>query len=176
VINLFALLFFIVAAWLLLSYLLTGRSHLSAAILSLIVFINALISLFISDDFVYGLDFAIKYDGATALIMTMLMGIDKRAWKYALILAFAVLCHSMILLHLITGSYFMWAISKPFYLIYDELIIMSALLLLWVSRDGMAKGLNNASRLLQGVLSRFVFYNNRISKSLPPKEKRKGRT
>jgi hypothetical protein len=159
-----------------LSYLLTGRRHASSAALSLIVFFNPVILIFTGGDFIYGLEFIIKYDGATALIMTMFMGVDKRAWKYALILAFAVLCHSMILLHLITGSYFMWAISKPFYLIYDELIIMSALLLLWVSRDGMAKGLNNASRLLQGVLSRFVFYNNRISKSLPPKEKRKGRT
>lgn len=172
----FVVLFLFVAAWLLLSYLFNGRSHLSAALLSVVVFVNAILLLFISDDFIYGLEFAIKYDGATALVMTMFMGVDKRAWKYALILVFDVVCHSMILLHLITKSLFWWAVSKPFYLIYDELIIMSALLLLWVSRDGMVKGLDNTSRHIQSMLFRFIFYSNRISKSLSTQTKAKGRT
>lgn len=121
-------------------------------------------------------EFLIKFDGASALALSMILTVNKSIWKHALILSFAVLCHSMILLHLITGSYFMWAISKPFYLIYDELIIMSALLQLWVSRNGMVKGLDNASRHIQGLLSKSVFHYNRISKSLPVQTKRKDGT
>ena len=163
----FIALFLFVAVWLMLSYLINDRKHLSSAILSIAIFIQAVTLIFISNDFIYGLEFAIKYDGATALIMTMLLTKDKSAWKQALILVFAVTCHFMILLHLITNSYVMWAISKPFYMIYDELIIMTVLLQIWVSRDGMAKGIDNAFRVLPSMLFGFVFHRNRINKNLP---------
>jgi hypothetical protein len=142
--------------------------------LSLAVFINAIASIFISDDFIYGLGFAIEYDGAIALIMTMIMIFDKDAWKHALILAFAVMCHSMVLLHFITETHIVWLVSKPFYHIYDELIIVVALLQMWISKNGIVNGVNNSSRYLQGLLFRAVFHSNRIRKGLLAHTKRKG--
>jgi len=169
--------YYIVVVWFLFLGI-TNRKYLpSSAILFIIYTFNIVATDFIglTDDMTYieWLDYIIKLDGATALILTMVMTIDKHAWKQALILSFAVLCHSMISLHLITDSSLLRQSSLMFYRYYDELIIMSALLQMAVSYNGMAKGLNNALRFLQGVLFRVVFHSYRIHKSLFTQKKAK---
>ena len=105
--------------------------------------------------------------------MTMFLGFDKKASKQAALLAFAVTVHTVVLWDQDIHSSL---ISSIVYCWYDELIITSALLQLWVSRDGMAKGLDNAFRLLQDMLFRFVFHSYRIYKSSSTSKKIKGRT
>jgi len=172
--------YYIVAVWFLLITVTCGKKHPAAAILFLGSLVNIVTVDFLGlvDGMTYleSKEMLIKHDGALALIMTMIMAIDKTAWKHALILVFAVVCHSMISLHLITDSSFLEGVSFLFYEYYDELIIMSALLQLWVSRDGMAKGLDNAFRFLQCVLFRFIFHSYRLHKSLSTQKKIKGRT
>ena len=147
-----------VAVWFLFIALSCGKQYPSAIVLFIASFINLIASialgLFDSMTYLESLSVLIKYDGALALIMIALLYVDKAAWKHALILAFAVMCHSMISLYLITDSSFLESVSFLFYEYYDELIILSALLQLWVSRDGMAKGIDNASRTLQSCLLR----------------------
>jgi len=172
--------YYIVVVWFLFIALTRGSKNPSAAILFLASLVNLIIvhyfKIFEDMDYLETVYILIKYDGALALIMAMIMTIDKTAWKHAMILVFAVVCHSMISLHLITDSSFLESVSFLFYEYYDELIIMSALLQIWVSRDGMAKGLDNAFRSLQGMLFRFVFHSYRIYKSSSTSKKIKGRT
>jgi len=105
--------------------------------------------------------------------MSLVFVLDKRSVKLACILIFAVLCHVVLIYHLTISSTF---ITKVLYVWYDELIIMAAILQLWVSRDGVGKGLDNAFRGLQGMLFRFVFHCYRISKGLSERKKIKVRT
>ncbi len=172
--------FYLVAIWFFVLSFVSKGDRLYAAILFLFsVFNIVILDLFnFTDGFKYEdyKEILIKLDGTAALIMTFVMIKERQATNQALILIFMVLCHTMILLHLITDSYIMWAISKPFYAVYNELIIMSALLQIWVSRDGMAKGLNNALRGLQSMLFSFIFHYHRISKSLSERKKIKGGT
>ncbi len=98
----------------------------------------------------------------------MFLAYDKVAWKQALLLAFAVLCHSMIIYDLtISSSLF----SAFFYDFYDELIIMIGLLQMMVSYDGIVSAFSN----LQKLLHRTIFYIHGFSKGLPTQKKRKGK-
>ncbi len=150
--------YYIVTVWFLFITVTSGKKQPAAAILFLASLINIVtvdfLGLVDSMTYLESKEMLIKHDGVLALIMTMIMAVDKTAWKHALILVFAVLCHSMISLHLITDSSFLESVSFLFYEYYDELIILSALLQFWVSRDGMAKGIDNASRTLQSCLLR----------------------
>lgn len=96
-------------------------------------------------DFTEELELAILFDGATALAMTTILNKDKLAWKYALILSFAVLCHIMILLAIENKE------RGFFYHYYDELIILTCLMQISVSFNGMVK---NSRRCLRNMLRR----------------------
>lgn len=104
----------------------------------------------------------IMLDGATALALTMFMSRDKVVFKQALLLAFACLCHIMIILHFKTSYYYVWAISKFFYMAHNELIITIGLLQMMVSYDGLIRALSN----LQSLLLRTYYYLNRSYQSL----------
>ena len=120
------------------------------------------VSAFIEDTHI-----SILWDGATALILTMFMVFDKTAWKQALLLAFAVLCHSMIIYDLtIASSWF----SFLFYNWYDELIIVVGLLQMGVSYNGFTTALSN----LRELLLRTYHYFNRSYQSLFTQTKREG--
>jgi len=107
----------------------------------------------------------ILIDGLTALILTMFLIFDKSAWKYSLILAFAVLCHTMIIYDLtIASSWF----TLFFYSYYDELIITVGLLQMGVSYNGFIESLGRVQKLL----SRTIFYSNSSCKGLSTQEKR----
>jgi len=161
--------YYIAAVWFLFIAISNGRQNPCAVILFIFSLLNiVLVDFFMVFDGITYLDakeILIKCDLSIAMILTMMMPIDKTAWKHALILAFAVLCHSMISLYLITDSSFLESVSFLFYEYYDELIIMSALLQIWVSRDGMAKGIDNASRTIQGCLLRANGYRVRYIQS-----------
>ena len=164
--------------------MITGNSKdkLSAFILFLFTLVNLYIfkenqhvygSTDYFDAYVYELELAISLNGLVALSLTMVMNLDRTAWKQALLLAFATFVHTMVLCDLtIASSWF----SEFFFDHYDGFIILVGLLQIWVSYDGMVKGFNNAFRRIQSVLFRFIFHYYRIRKSLSTQKKIKGRT
>lgn len=101
----------------------------------------------------------IYFDGAFSVIMSMFLKLDKSAWKHALLLCFATLCHIMIIWDLSIHSSFF---SNFFYAWYDELIIMVGLLQMVISSDGITSVL----RRLQRNISRLTFYRDSFSKSI----------
>lgn len=98
----------------------------------------------------------IMLDGAVALIMTMFMRLDKTAWKQALLLSFATLCHIMLIFSIQTAQ------SGFFHSHYKELIIMVGLLQMMVSYDGFIHALSR----VQELLLRTYHYFNRCYQGL----------
>lgn len=92
---------------------------------------------------------SILWDGGTALALTMFLRYDEHAWKQALLLAFATIYHSMILLYLTTDSTLTKEIVVFFYTWYDESIILIGLIQLLVSADGMANAIRGAKILFR---------------------------
>jgi surface polysaccharide O-acyltransferase-like enzyme len=165
-----------------LSYIITGyflfiflfgdsRSRIHSVIICLSSLLNILFQLPLADtpeQYIYNRNVFILWDGATALILTMFLLFDKTAWKQALLLAFAVLCHSMVTYDLsIASSWF----TLFFYNYYDELIITVGLLQMMASHDGLIRSFNN----LQELLFSGFFHNNGNHKGLSSQEKRKAR-
>lgn len=101
----------------------------------------------------------IMIDGATALAITIFLFRDANAERQAVILAFAVTCHTVIIYHLTISK---WWLTQPFYTYYDELIIMVGISQMLVSYNGIIRSLRN----LQALLHRFSFYSYRIGKGL----------
>ena len=102
---------------------------------------------------------SILLDGVTAFSLTMFLIFDKLAWKQALLLAFATICHIMINYDLtIASSIF----SLFFYSFYDELIITIGVLQMTVSYNGI----NIALRNVREHLLRFSFNIWCFSKSI----------
>ena len=104
-----------------------------------------------SESYIYNREIFTLLDGALALLMTMFLKLDKAAWKQALLLAFATLCHIMITLSIKNAH------AGFFYTWYDELIITVGLLQMMVSYDGFISALSN----LQELLLRTYHYFNR---------------
>lgn len=95
------------------------------------------------NEYIKDVKISILWDGAAALMLTMFLIFDKAAWKQALLLAFAVLCHSVLIYDLtITSSPF----SNFFYDWYDELIIAVGLLQMGASYNAIANGFAESSR------------------------------
>jgi len=128
--------------------------------------ITSLLNSFDSFDYIQSKNILIMIDGATALILTMLLILDKVAWKQALILSFAVVCHIMVLLSLETQS------AGFFYVWYDELIITVGLMQMGVSYNGFIESLGRMQRLV------FWSVRNRNSscKSVPVQKSRDKKT
>lgn len=149
--------YYIVAIWFLLLGISNKEYRPSSAILFVIYSFNIIsdfLGMTVSMSYNEWLLYMIKLDGATAIMLTMVLTIDKHAWKQALILSFAVVCHFMISLYFITDSSKLESVSFIFYEYYDELIILTAILQMVVSLDGMVKGINSAFRFIQSSLLR----------------------
>ena len=130
---------------------------------------NEIVRASTKDEYIKDVGISVLWDGATALILTMFMVFDRVAWKQALLLAFAVLCHSMIIYDLtIASSIF----SNVFYTWYDELIIAVGLLQMGVSYNGFTTALSN----LQTLIPRFFLYSISSSKSLFTRKERETKT
>ena len=97
------------------------------------------------------------YDLSVALFMIVILTIDRQAWKHALILAFAALCHFMIIYDLTIYSSF---VSNAFYTWYDELIIMVGILQMVISHNGIL----SAIRRLRSHILRTSYYYRYSSK------------
>lgn len=91
-------------------------------------------------EYVFNRNVAVLWDGATAFILTMFLVVDKLAWKQALLLAFATLCHIMIIYDITIASSLL---SLFFYNYYDELIITVGLLQMTVSSNGINTSFHN---------------------------------
>jgi len=87
------------------------------------------------------------YDILISMLMIVLLRLDKQAWKHSLILAFAALCHFMIIYDLTIHSSFA---SNLFYTWYDELIIMVGILQMVISHDGLFNALGRMRRPIHG--------------------------
>ena len=99
----------------------------------------------------------ILIDSVTALILLTNQFISRFSVKIAATLAFAVLCHSMILLYKITTLSEVKMLTMGFYDYYDELIATVGILQLLVSYDGIAGSVQRFTgslKLLQILLLR----------------------
>ena len=111
-------------------------------------------------EYIYNRNVSVLWDGATALILSMFLVFDKLAWKQALLLAFATLCHIMIIYDLtIASSIF----SLFFYSFYDELIITIGILQMMVSYDGLITALGSIRKSISGAVSDIRSYSQRVS-------------
>ena len=127
---------YVIAAWFLFLFIFSSREY---KVHAFIISAASIINLSTNDlvvNFTYEQDVSISilFDGVTAFILTMFLVFDKVAWKQALLLAFAVMCHIMIIYDLTIASS---PFSNVFYSWYDELIIMVGLLQMGVSYNGM---------------------------------------
>jgi hypothetical protein len=104
-------------------------------------------------------------DSSFALMLAMFLYKDKNAYKYALTLCFATICHIMIISSLKTESY------GFFYTWYDELVAIAMLSQIWISKSGITTALRNLQRLLRGRNVDRNSYNKDISIQEKPKVK-----
>lgn len=125
-----------------------GGNRVHAAIIFLASSLNVIFELPLSTnvaEYVHNRNVFVLWDGATALILAMFLAFDKIAWKQALLLAFATLCHIMIIYDLtIASSIF----SLFFYSFYDELIITVGILQMMVSYDGFITALGRLQEFI----------------------------
>jgi hypothetical protein len=105
------------------------------------------------------------YDILIGMFMIALLMIDKQAWKHALILAFAALCHYMIIYDLTVYSSF---VSNVFYNWYDELIITVGVIQMVISHNGLISALRN----IREYILRISFYCWHYSKSIATPKRR----
>ena len=134
---------------------------------SFIILVSCLIGLSIPDIkgdvtevFIRHVNTSILLEGVTAFSLAMVLFLDKLAWKQALLLAFATICHIMVLYNISVSSSF---ISLFFYNFYDELIILIGISQMAISYNGIITALRN----LREHLSGFSFSIRRFSKGLP---------
>lgn len=157
--------------WFFIISLFGGKKYLPSSLCILfciavnVVWIKLLVEQGVAGSFTERKEFLIDLEGVTALILTMFLYVDKTAWKQALLLSFATLCHIMII------SSIKQAHAGFFYTWYDELIIAVGLLQMMVSYDGFIGALSN----LQALLLRTYHYFNRTVQDLPIHKKSKER-
>lgn len=160
---------YIVAPWFLFIIVLSDVKYLPhAAILFLMATANILfVDVFGMVDplsYVESKYLLMWYDILISIVMIVLLKIDKQAWKHSLILAFAALCHFMIIYDLTIHSSF---ISNVFYTWYDELIIMVGILQMVILSDGITNALRNG----KGIILRISFYSWCYGKSFSASKK-----
>ena len=118
----------------------------------------------------------ILIDSATGLILVTNRFITRYSCKLASTVAFAVLCHSMILLYKSTNSLDIKAFVFGFYYNYDELILMVGVLQLLVSYDGgFLSGIRKTTKSFRGFTVRHRWSYGRsvhYFKSLLTRKKR----
>lgn len=159
---------YLVAPWFLFIIIFGDAKHLPHAA---ILFLMATVNILFVD--VFGMTNPLSYveekyllmwyDLSIALFMITILLIDKQAWKHASILAFAALCHFMIIYDLTIHSSFA---SNIFYTWYDELIIMVGMLQMAISHNGLINALGRMRRFVSGFTNNI---RNRSQGLYPPK-------
>lgn len=155
---------YLIAAYFLFILVFGGSNNrIHAAIIFLASALNVVFELPESTDlasYIYNRNVSVLWDGATALILAMFLIFDKTAWKQSLLLAFATLCHIMIIYDLTIASSI---ISLFFYNFYDELIITVGILQMMVSYDGVITALRNIRKYIPGISFNIWRYNKSLS-------------
>jgi hypothetical protein len=163
--NSLDLVFIMTAYFLFISFFGGKTNRVHAVIIFLSCALNVLFQLPLAqntEQYIYNRSVFVLWDGVTALILTMFLFIDRLAWKQALLLAFATLCHIMIIYDLtIASSWF----SLFFYNYYDELIITVGLAQMALSYDGMVNGITSLFRAGKGCLFWLSNFGCRIIQS-----------
>lgn len=81
--------------------------------------------------------YAICIDGVFAILILFYRYIDKNASRHAGILCFVILCHTMISLHLTYSNEYVKLSTVLFYNFYNEFIILTMMLQITVSKNGI---------------------------------------
>ena len=124
------------------------------------------------EEFIKGINISVLIDGLTALSLSMILFLDKLAFKHVILLSFATITHIMVIYDTtIESSYF----SLFFYSYYDELIITIGLLQMAVSYDGLRGACVNLYRITQGILDWSRYDNSGVSKGLHIQKERKAK-
>jgi len=113
--------------------------------------------------------FLIKLDGLTAVVLTALYIKDKLAFNMSLLLAFSVVCHTMIICKLLLEPS---PLSFFFYFWYDELIMTIGILQMVISSDGITTALRN----IREHLLRISFYCWCFNKSISSHKRSEARS
>jgi len=160
------------AAYFLLILLFGGsQSRIHSAIIFLSSALNVMFQLPESIDlssYVYNRNVFVLWDGATAFILTMFLVFDKLAWKQALLLCFATLCHIMIIYDLTIASS---SFSTFFYNYYDELIITVGFTQMLVSINGIIAALRSLQQHIYRLNTISCGYSQSVI--LPNQEKKR---
>ena len=160
-----------IAAWFLFIFIFSDSGYKYHSIIIALSSIINLLTNGLTKDFTYIQDASISiiFDGVTGVIMVMFLGKDKLIPKQSLLLAFAAVCHFMIVYDLTVYSS---VISNLFYIWYDELIIVVGLLQIGVAYNGFTTAYNNAPTKLQVSIFWLGFGYNYMCKSLSTRKKR----
>jgi hypothetical protein len=105
----------------------------------------------------------IRLDGITAIALAFAFA--RPAFKQAFLLAFATLCHTMVLYDLTNNS---MQISLFFFNWYEELIVLTGLLQMAAAHDGITSALYG----IREHLYRIRFGNHSFSKTISKLSKR----
>ena len=99
-----------------------------------------------NDEYLFNRNVFVLWDGVTAFILTMFLVFDRLAWKQALALSFATLCHIMLIYDLtMTSTLF----SSFFYEYYDGLIITVGLTQMAISYNGFYTALRTIRKFVR---------------------------
>ena len=149
------------------------RSHSFVILISCFIAINIPSAKGYSfEEFIRIVQVSVLIDGLTALSLSMILLLDRVAFKQVLLLSFATVTHIMVIYDTtIESSYF----SLFFYSYYDELIITVGLLQMAVSYDGLRGACVNLHRFAKGMLDWSRYDNSSASKSLHIQKERKAK-
>ena len=155
---------YLVAPWFLFIVVFGDNKYLPhAAILLLMAVVNILfvdvLGLNGSLGYIEDKYFLMWYDILISLFMITLLMIDKQAWKHALILVFAALCHFMIIYDLTIHSSFA---SNIFYTLYDELIISVGILQMAITHNGLTSALGNIREFIHRTTSDSWYHSKGV--------------
>ena len=106
---------------------------------AIVVFIFSLVNIMLAPfmrglDYVQALEVLIKIDAITVLFLCLSYKFNKFSMQQAVLVAFATICHAMLLYELTISSNY---ISDLFYSYYDELIILVGVLQIMAARNGI---------------------------------------
>ena len=124
---------------------------------AIVVFIFSLVNIMLAPfmrglDYVQALEVLIKIDAITVLFLCLSYKFNKFSMQQAVLVAFATICHAMLLYELTISSNY---ISDLFYSYYDELIILVGVLQIMAAKDGIISAYTRVRRYL------LCFFNRR---------------
>ncbi len=121
-------------------------------LLYVVIFINGSFDPLSYLDSIY---YVICIDGVFAILILFYRYTDKNAARHAGILCFVILCHTVISLHLTSSHEYVKLLTVFFYNLYNELVILTMLLQIMVSKNGINSASIGSHGFSQKLLSWF---------------------